>query len=345
MVEVDETVTVVLTGAVNASVSTVAGTATGVITNDDTDPDPEPQPEVNPEPQPEVDSEIDPETDPQPDPDSEIDPEIDPDPDPVLDPDPGAVVAEVVVVESGDPAGTVVSEDGSTLIDGYSVVLASAPLSPVTVSVSPGAGVEVDAPGGDVVWVSSSVDVVFTVADWDVPQVVAVRGVDDLVAEPGGARVVEITHSVASVDEAYDGIDVVSVLVTVVDDDGIVDLEGLAQGDALIGVSDETAVTVRFSTGAALSVAERDDTSTSSREDQVTVTVALSADPGRSVTIPLTVTVTGRANEADHSGVPDNVVFASGETSKSFVFSALDDTVVDEGEQVTIGFGVLPSGV
>ncbi|MCY4280516.1 MAG: carbohydrate-binding protein, partial [Acidimicrobiaceae bacterium] len=107
-----------------------------------------------------------------------------------------------------------------------------------------------------------------------------------------------------------------------------------------------TIVTVSFSTSAALSVAESDDPSTmATREDQVTVTVALSADPGRSVTIPLTVTATGRANEADYSGVPDNVVFASGETSKSFVFSALDDTVVDEGEVVTIGFGMLPSGM
>ncbi len=363
-VEVDETVTVVLTGAVNASVSTVAGTATGVITNDDTDPnpDPEPQPEVDPEPdpdpdpQPEVDPdpvldpdpepELDPETDPQPDPDPETDPQPDPDPetDPVLDPDPDpGAAAGVVLVELGDLPGTVVSEDGVSLTDAYSVVLASAPLSPVTVAVSPGAGVEVDAPGGDVVWVSSSVDVVFTVADWDVPQVVAVRGVDDLVAEPGGARSVEISHAVSSGDAAYDGIGVVSVLVLVIEDG--FDLEGL-EGDALIGVSDETAVTVRFSTGAALSVDERDDTSTSgTREDQVMVTVALSADPGRSVTVPLTVMATGRANEADYSGVPDNVVFASGETSKSFVFSALDDSVVDEAEVVTIGFGVLPSGV
>ncbi|MCY4280676.1 MAG: alpha-L-fucosidase, partial [Acidimicrobiaceae bacterium] len=98
-----------------------------------------------------------------------------------------------------------------------------------------------------------------------------------------------------------------------------------------------TTATVRFSTGAALSVAE---------SDQVTVTVALTANPGHSVTIPLTVSVMGgRVNETDYSGVPENVVFASGETSKSFVFTALDDSVVDEGEVVTIGFGTLPSGL
>ncbi|MCY4069482.1 MAG: hypothetical protein OXE79_10330, partial [Acidimicrobiaceae bacterium] len=72
----------------------------------------------------------------------------------------------VVVVETGVPVGTVVSEDGSSLRDGYSLVLGSEPAGDVVVSVVPGVGVEVDAPGGDVVWVSSSVDVVFTVSDW-----------------------------------------------------------------------------------------------------------------------------------------------------------------------------------
>ncbi|MCY4279286.1 MAG: carbohydrate-binding protein, partial [Acidimicrobiaceae bacterium] len=115
---------------------------------------------------------------------------------------------------------------------------------------------------------------------------------------------------------------------------------------AVTGTAVTPIVTVSFSTNATLSVAESDDKSTTAtREDQVTVTVVLSADPGRSVTVPLTVTPTGRANETDYSGVPDNVVFASGETSQDFVFTALDDSVVDEGEVVTIGFGTLPTAV
>ena len=57
----------------------------------------------------------------------------------------------------------------------------------------------------------------------------------------------------------------------------------------------------------------------------VTVTVSLSADPKRSVTIPISKTNQGGATAADYSGVPASVVFASGETEQSFSFSATDD--------------------
>ena len=66
----------------------------------------------------------------------------------------------------------------------------------------------------------------------------------------------------------------------------------------------------------------------------VIVTVELSADPERSVTIPLTVTNQGRATSADYSGVPPNVAFTSGERSKTFTLSAADDSIDDDGESV-----------
>ena len=77
----------------------------------------------------------------------------------------------------------------------------------------------------------------------------------------------------------------------------------------------------------------------------VTVKVKLSADPGRTVTIPLTKTDQGGASSADYSGVPANVTFNSGSTSTFFSFSATDDNVDDDGESVKLTFGTLPMGV
>ena len=77
-----------------------------------------------------------------------------------------------------------------------------------------------------------------------------------------------------------------------------------------------------------------------------TVTVTLGADPERTVTIPMTKVNQGTASDADYSGVPDSVVFASGETERSIIFSATQDTVDDDGESVKLTFGSsLPTGV
>ena len=67
------------------------------------------------------------------------------------------------------------------------------------------------------------------------------------------------------------------------------------------------------------------------------VTVTLSADPERTVVVPLTKSNQGGASDADYSGVPDSVSFNSGETSKSFTFTAAQDTVDDDGESVEPG--------
>ena len=77
----------------------------------------------------------------------------------------------------------------------------------------------------------------------------------------------------------------------------------------------------------------------------VTVRVDLDVDPERTVTIPLTATNENGATDADYSGVPQNVTFDSGETAKSFTFSATDDSVDDDGESVKLTFGALPTGI
>ena len=77
----------------------------------------------------------------------------------------------------------------------------------------------------------------------------------------------------------------------------------------------------------------------------VEVTINLSADPERSVTIPLTRTNQDGASNDDYSGVPDSVTFNSGETEKTFYFTATQDSVQEDGESVRLTFGALPDGV
>ena len=77
----------------------------------------------------------------------------------------------------------------------------------------------------------------------------------------------------------------------------------------------------------------------------VEVTVVLSGDPEREVSIPLVRTHRGGASDADYSGVPEQVTFSSGVTSRTFEFAAAADSEEDFGESVTLGFGSLPAGV
>ena len=76
------------------------------------------------------------------------------------------------------------------------------------------------------------------------------------------------------------------------------------------------------------------------------VAVGLSADPERQVVIAITTTNNDGASAADYSGVPASLTFSSGQTAKTFTVTATDDTVDDDDESVTLGFGeTLPDGV
>ena len=104
---------------------------------------------------------------------------------------------------------------------------------------------------------------------------------------------------------------------------------------------DDPVVTVGFG-ASSYTVAESDNTGTPRAENQVTVAVTLSADPERSITIPITKTDQGGATSADYSGVPDEVAFASGQTVRTFTFTAAHDTVDDDDESVKLTFGAMP---
>ena len=99
-------------------------------------------------------------------------------------------------------------------------------------------------------------------------------------------------------------------------------------------IDDDPAVTVSF--GAA--------TYSADEGESVDVTVTLSADPMRPLTIPITATNQSGASSADYS-VPDSVTFASGDTSKTISFTATDDTIDDDDEKVRLSFGTFPPGV
>ena len=93
-------------------------------------------------------------------------------------------------------------------------------------------------------------------------------------------------------------------------------------------------------------IAESDDAGTpDAEENRVTVTMSLSEDPKRSVTIPIVKTNQGGATSADYSEVPSSVTFAAGETKRTFTFTAVEDSVDDDDESVLLELGTLPVGV
>ena len=84
--------------------------------------------------------------------------------------------------------------------------------------------------------------------------------------------------------------------------------------------------------------------------ESVEVTVTLSADPERDVTVGISATGQDGATEqnntgADYSGVPGSVTFNAGETEQTFTITAVNDTVDDDGESILLGFGNVPTGV
>ena len=108
---------------------------------------------------------------------------------------------------------------------------------------------------------------------------------------------------------------------------------------------DHPSVTVRFEQST-YTVAESDDTSTTEvTENEVEVKVILSADPERTVIIPLQPSQQGGITSADYSTFPVVLQFKAGEEEKTFTFSATHDTVDDDGESVKLTFGDLPAQV
>ena len=86
--------------------------------------------------------------------------------------------------------------------------------------------------------------------------------------------------------------------------------------------------------------------SRSLREDgSVYLGVSLDRAPGRRVTIPLVVTYTGGATEADITDVPANVTLRARQWQGGVVIHGMDDTDIEESEGFVVTFGTLFEGV
>ena len=157
-----------------------------------------------------------------------------------------------------------------------------------------------------------------------------------------GAAETEKTFTVTAVDDS-------------IDDDG----EGVTLG---FGAPLPAGVTRGSEATATVSLTDNDNpavtvtygaSSYTASEDGATamVTVRLSAAPEREVVIPLTATATGGATTQgesgeDYTGIPSSLTFGAAETEKTFTVTAVDDSIDDDGEGVTLGFGApLPAGV
>ena len=150
---------------------------------------------------------------------------------------------------------------------------------------------------------------------------------EELVFAPGET---EKTFSVTLVDDTIDDDDETLTL--------SIDEPHIKSG----GTNDTATVNITDNDDPQVTVSFEQPSYTAAEGDDVTLTVTLSANPERTVIIPITTVNQGTASDADYSGVPSGVTFQSGETSKSFDFSATQDTEDDDGESVRLGFGSLP---
>ena len=75
------------------------------------------------------------------------------------------------------------------------------------------------------------------------------------------------------------------------------------------------------------------------------VTIRLSKQPLRSVTVNLSTTLGNNASTEDFDGVPPSVTFGPTETEQTFTVTVPQDTDIDGGETIAIGFEPLPVGV
>ena len=67
--------------------------------------------------------------------------------------------------------------------------------------------------------------------------------------------------------------------------------------------------------------------------------------PGDNVIVPLTANGQGGADDSDFTGVPQELIFKSDETEKTFMVTAMADTEEENGELVRLGFGSFSEGI
>ena len=201
------------------------------------------------------------------------------------------------------PTSLTLTEGGDTG-DSYTVKLAAQPSDTVTVTIGGHSGTDLTISGTTL---NASNTLTFSTSNWNTGQTVTVKaGHDSNVGDESET----LTHTASGGDYAN------------------------VSKDLPVTVTDDAPDTVAVAFGAAsYTVAEG-----SSRS----VTVALDADPERTVVIPIEAANEGGASASDYSGVPESVTFDAGDTSKSFDVSAVEDNLSESGERVRLSFGTPP---
>ena len=114
---------------------------------------------------------------------------------------------------------------------------------------------------------------------------------------------------------------------------------------ATTGEAAETTVSIRDDDDPQVTVSFGAATYRAIEGSTAAVTVELSADPERTVAVPITKTNEGGASASDYSGVPASITFNSGDTEKTITFTAVQDSLNESGERVKLSFGTLPAGI
>ena len=217
-----------------------------------------------------------------------------------------SVSGTTATIVDDDQRGVAVSATALTVPEGGTAAYTVALESQPTGTVTVTPSVSGDA---DVTVSPSSLS--FSTGDWNTAKTVTVSAAQDGDADDDAATV---SHAVSGGDYAS---------------------ETAADVDVMVADDDGPQVTVDFEQ-VSYTVAEGSDQA---------ITVTLSADPGRTVVIPLVAVDQGGVSSDDYSGIPASVAFASGETETTFTVSAAADFVEDAGESVRLDLGAMPAGV
>jgi len=139
-----------------------------------------------------------------------------------------------------------VSEGGGT--DDYRVFLDSEPTHAVSVAITATGPVELDGPDPGTAYTTSET-LTFTSLNWNLPQRVDVRGVNDDLVNTGGSRSAKLTHAVSSADAKYNGLADEDVAFEVIDNDTAPAISLSVNPDTVAENDGSTSVTVTATVG------------------------------------------------------------------------------------------------
>lgn len=238
-------------------------------------------------------------------------------------------VVDVLVTEVG---GTLVSESGTT--DTFSVVLGAQPLTNVVITVTNGDATEMSL---------NATTLTFTNANWNVPQVVTVTGVDDPTLDGNQISTVTLAVNDAASDDVFDSVPNRTVSVTTTDNDAagflIVETSGTIVSESGTTDSFTVVLTTQPLTDVVFSVISGDT-------GEATVNVATLTFTSGNWNSPQTVTVTGVDDPTvDGSQVTTITVSVVDASSNDGFDSQADQTVsATTTDNDIAGFTVSQSG-